>query len=308
MLIPQLHAGAGALIGPLTVFPVWTDHGPGVWPPGPDRREAEVHVTEVDPPAVEHLLVSNTGETDVVLIEGEVLEGGQQHRVVSQDVIILAGTSRTVDVTCVEQGRWSHGFEHHRGKRRAPVRVREALLEVDAGSRQSQVWQRVADYDGALVASPTESLLDHLDALSAPTGDPTETAVGAGIDEVVTTLSEVRPLPGQSGILVGIAGQPVLLELFPDPTTLADHVHGTLTGLLLDAVASHQPWLHTPSRRARRLAARLSGLDLQERTPPTGAGRSFEGAHHTTAVRGIEHNGAWAHLTAVNRDHPLLRV
>ena len=45
-----------------------------------------------------------------LLLEGEMLEGGWQHRVLDCDLLLDAGGSYVAPVSCVEHGRW-HGGE-----------------------------------------------------------------------------------------------------------------------------------------------------------------------------------------------------
>lgn len=307
MLVPALHVGVPSDIGPLSVFPVWADLGAAVplSPPG----DAHLEIRESATPSVDHLLVTNTGPLDALLLEGELLEGGKQHRVVAVDVIVPAHESMTVAVACVEQGRWSDGRDHRRGVRRASVRVRQALQLPHPGLRQHQVWQRVTGYESSLGASATESLVEHLDTLSGQRGQGSTTVggIGSAVDEAATALAGLRPLPGQNGYLVGVDAQPVLLELFADQATLAAHLTPGLTGVLMDAVAAGRPWSQTPGRRARRLAARISGLDLAAVAEvDSGAGRAFGWADEGTTTRGMAHGGAWVHLTALQLQHALL--
>jgi hypothetical protein len=82
-------------------------------------------------------------------LEGELLEGGRQHRVAARSVVVDPSASVVLEVRCVEHGRWNGGGEHVRTGRRAPVQVR-------AAAGQHEVWERVRRYG----KSATESLLE----------------------------------------------------------------------------------------------------------------------------------------------------
>ena len=101
----RLHVGQGTTRGPLTVFPVWTDtlslgsaHLTG--------SDAPVDVAErSDSPAVDQLVVTNRGDRPVLLLAGELLEGGMQHRALTATTLLAPGTPTVLPVLCVEQGR-----------------------------------------------------------------------------------------------------------------------------------------------------------------------------------------------------------
>jgi len=207
-------------------------------------------------------VVTNEGARTVLLLEGELLEGGWQHRTLVRDLLLAPHTSRAVTVACVEQGRWSGSPEHRHGARRTSPSVRCALGQ-DEDTRQSAVWSRVGRYEAALGSSPTGSLLDHLDGLTNGVG-----------------RHGGAPLPGQRGVILGVGGQPLVLEMF--------------------------------GRRARRMAAHLAGVPLADSVGDGSAGDVGVGTNltaHTThaVVTGIATpTGGLAHLSALNTRHPLL--
>ena len=123
MKVPQLHVGAGSRLGPLSIFPVWTS-GSGSLGISTGTH-ADVAVTELAGGAqVARLTVTNNGPHPALLLEGELLEGGQQHRTCARDVVLGPGETRDIDTFCVEAGRWEAGeTSHRRQARRAPLNV-----------------------------------------------------------------------------------------------------------------------------------------------------------------------------------------
>jgi hypothetical protein len=291
MLMPELHVGRGIPVGPLTVFPVWTSTPAlnGIV----SGTAARVTVAERDGnPVVGELIVTNTGNQSALLVEGELLEGGWQHRALQHDVILRASSSMVASVACVEAGRWHGEGAHTRRARRASGSVRAAMGSGDASSRQQEVWSRVSRYDRAMGASPTSSYVDHLDRLSGTVD------VGA-----------VPVLDGQRGVVVGMAGQPVLLEVFPSRDALVSALPDLLSGLLLDAQVSGVPAVQTPGRRARRMVERLDGRQVQRATGiDAGDAEPFVLETEYAALRGVTLDEEWAHLSAFNRHHSLVEV
>lgn len=101
MKAQQLHVGVGTALGPLTIFPVWTG---GAGELGISTgTHADVAVTELaGGPQVAKLTVTNNGARAALLLEGELLEGGQQHRTCARDVLLGPGETRDIDTYCVE--------------------------------------------------------------------------------------------------------------------------------------------------------------------------------------------------------------
>ncbi len=147
---------------------------------------------------------------------------------------------------------------HGRAARRASPSVRSALGQ-DKGSRQGPVWCRVADYDAVLVPSLTGSLVDHLDGLAGVPGD-------AG----------VAILPGQRGVILGVGGHPLLMELFRLTPALVAHLPALLGAVRLDAALVPPVQIaQVPGRRTRRMARHLDGLPLSQASGGAGDGTAY---------------------------------
>ena len=284
--IPDLHVGHGITLGPVTMFPVWADAAP--------MRDvvtgtaARVDVTELaDGAAVPHLTITNLGPKTALLLEGELLEGGLQTRALAFDLLIASRTSAVVDVACVEHGRWGGTSSHDRRARRASASVQHQL-RGDKTSRQHDVWASVARYDRATGPTRTGSFADHLDRLAD------------------NDVAAARVLPGQTGVITGVAGWPLTIELFGSPPALLAHLPGILSAARLDALlaARAEP---VPARRARRFAAAVTGLPLDFTPVHAGDGHAAAGHADNIAARGIATpDGALAHLSALNLRHELI--
>lgn len=271
--LSALHVGRAIEEGPVTLFPVWTD-APGVRALQTGAA-ASVAIAELPGgPSVGALVVENRGPKPVLLLEGELLEGGWQTRALARDVILEPFESRVVEVACVEQNRWAGATVHDRRGRRATNSVQAALRSAD---RQSRVWEDVRRYDDALGATATSSLADHLDRMP-PAVAP-------------------RPLPGQSGVIVGVAGQPIALELFGSRTALAAHLPGIVEAATLEAML-HSHVERVPARRARRFAQAVEKIDWQ---PGIGAGPAepWSGRSQRATLRALTVGAGIAHVSAV---------
>lgn len=277
----RMHVGQGTHRGPLTVFPVWTDAPPAHrgYLTGAD---APVDVAErASLPVVDQLVLANRGERPVLLLAGELLEGGWQSRALAATTLLAPGRPTVQRVVCVEEGRWGGGTTHSRRARRAPLAIRAQLDGPDA---QRAVWDQVRRYEAVAGASGTGSLGDHLD----------------GTGEAARGLTHgLRPLAGQRGLVVGIAGRPVSLELFDSGRSLAAHWPALLHAAALDALTT--PAIRTPAAMARSFAERVQNTRLTA-DGPAGLGRRFRGGGQV-AVDDVRWNDRTIHLSAVLKEY-----
>lgn len=156
-----------------------------------------------------------------------------------------------------------------------------------AGEHQQEVWRRVSEYDVRYGANATSSFAEHADR--------------AAVD-VQELVKELRPLPGQIGVLIGIAGQPVMVEAFDSPTTLRQQFKSIIEAAGLDAFG--QDPVRTPARRAIRFVDQLSLVSQQPLTP-AGAGTTIGGASPYAAVTGLAWQRRLVHLKVTNPRHCL---
>lgn len=286
---PRLHVGVGTYLDGVTVFPVWTD-APGAvgLATGPSAR---VQVEErAGSPTVGELVLSTDGTRPVLLLEGELLEGGMQHRTLVHDLLLMNPAFRhVVPVACVEHGRWHGAAGHTRRGRHAGIGVK-ARLRQDESGRQQAVWEQVAGYGRAIGPSRTESLLDHLER----------------VEREAPHLPPV--LPGQRGVILGVGGRELVLELFGSRAALLAHLPALLDSARLDAALVPPARVGpVPGYRARTMAAHLAAVPFEHRRPQAGDGVAVEARTTHAAARGLcLPSGPLAHLAVLNTRHPLL--
>lgn len=279
MQLLDLHLGKPLTRGALTVFPVW--NGNVVSARGYDLGDAHLTVAErAGSAVVAELVLTNTGNRPVLVLEGELLEGGQQHRVAATTCLVAPGSSRVLGVRCVEQGRWSGSAGHARSGRTAPLSVRGA-------EGQSATWERVQRFEQRYGSSATSSLLD-----------ATRDAGGSA----ARLVEGLRPLPFQSGVLLCIGGQPVQLEVFDSPRTLASVWDALLHAAALDAL--DLPPVPTPGRRARRFLDRVTAVPLAR--ADAGLGTGVHGRSPYARVDALVWRERAVHIVAMNPRHELV--
>ena len=285
----KLHIGQGTTIGAITIFPVWHDRqvrNQRRYDTGPTALE----VSEVkDGPLVGQLSVKNTSDRPVLVLDGQLFEGGWQHRMAIRSSLVPAQTQMALEVACVEQHRWHGATSQRTGGRRATSVVRAGY---DAGG-QHEVWRRIERIGASPGRASTGSLVDRLDR--------------PDLEEQTKLLARnVRPLAGQCGVLIGIGGQPLALEVFDHPTTLAEQYRELLRAAVLDSLGA--PAVPTPGRRARRFAERLALAELDLEPNVGQLGRHGRASTPHVEATSLRHGFNTVHLRATYRRHPLLQA
>jgi len=320
MKVPQLHVGAGSRLGPLSIFPVWTS-GSGSLGISTGTH-ADVAVTELASGAqVARLTVTNNGPHPALLLEGELLEGGQQHRTCARDVVLGPGETRDIDTFCVEAGRWEAGqTTHRREARRAPLNVWSELANgiggERGGNRQGRIWERVSRFDNARGTSATSSLLQHMDSFK---DDKEERNRFSATDAP-------QPLEGQRGVVIGLGRQPLLLEVFGTSTLFLRHYRQLIEAALLDLELLSPQVLASgpmPGQRARDFAAHVQAMSfgnfedgaaaVEVRDHGSLRSRNVSRTAGAVAAAGIavelpQRRPQLAHLTGWNTQHPLMEM
>jgi hypothetical protein len=148
-LIDNASVGRPITRAGVSFFPVYIRQAAPVIGTGP---VGGVHISERPDAEVPTVQVTNTSGSPVLLVEGETVTGGRQDRVLNVSVLVPAGATIDLPVSCVEQGRCNGGTTFGRSQMLATRRVRRAKTAgVSASIRQAgakrsdqvQVWEAV---------------------------------------------------------------------------------------------------------------------------------------------------------------------
>jgi ADP-ribosylglycohydrolase len=216
----RLRAGEPRTVGALTVFPLsW--EAPGAFPYltlGEALERRVVTITETSQGgSVPELAVENSGDTAVLLLDGEELRGAKQNRVLNTSILLAPKSRSVIPVSCTEQGRWhyvSNAFEDSGVVMSRSARIEKNLsvsLSLKAGrafrSDQGAVWDSIRDLsDKAGVRSETGAQRDVFEARRE------------ALHEIER---EIPCAEGQCGLLVFAQGQPVGFDAVSLPAAYA---------------------------------------------------------------------------------------
>ncbi len=192
-----------------------------------------VEVREVSDSAdVNTLEVLNNAESFLFMMDGDLLEGAKQTRVLNTSVFLAPRSRTIIPVSCVEQGRWRYTSRSFRGSRSvAPRSVRAAKSAGVAyclrttgqhAADQSRVWEEVSSIDDRhAVHSPSKSLADTYDHLEKDIASLTMSFTGD---------------PESNGFAILIGRQLLGIDIFNRRDICASYLPKVLRAVAIEAV------------------------------------------------------------------------
>jgi hypothetical protein len=291
-----LTLGRARSVGALTLVPVFHD-GPSAdyVPYASIQGSGLVEVTEVTGGGqVNTLVATNRADQAVLLLEGEILEGMQQTRVLNISILVPPKTKLNIPVSCVEAGRW-----HHEG--RAAAR-HEFHLSPRARSRKSESVARSARMVGAFMSDQGavwQSVDAELEAhsLNSPTREFSEIGRSKGKD-ITRELTELEPRPGQAGVVAVVGGKALCFDLFDRAATLEVVWRGLVGSYALDAMTvPKRAAAERDTAEARKWLGTLTGSTATEHAG-VGLGTNVVLSSHVAGATSLVVNDAVVHLAA----------
>jgi hypothetical protein len=305
----SVHPAIVALLSTLKPGEPHVHNGFGLWPLFAPARPEPAYITLVEALAlpgfritevseggsVPTLRVVNESPQHVLLFDGEELKGAKQNRILNTSILIAAGTSLDVPVSCTEQGRWSYdspNFQASGSLAHSELRNRKALavainLKAHAihASDQSAVWSEIEELHYA-----------------AKTSDSSKTrAMKDAYEQQQRELDEfTRALPcqdGQCGLLAVIGDRVEGVDVLSRPEAYSKLHRRLIESHAMDFLvrkqgASKKPL--DPEAPARFLAA---------------AGKAEETTHATPGI-GIDHrlHFRYGHGAALRVDDTIVHL
>jgi len=234
--INHLRVGDASTFEGLTVFPLFHDQ-----PCEKDYltldealKEGKARVTEIsDAGAVSKLLFKNSGESKVLLIDGDELVGAKQNRIINLTILVPANTELEIPVSCVEAGRWSRRSDEFYSKKRAMYsRARAAKMEQvsaslkrsgDRSSDQSEVWKEISAHKDSLsVKSPTDAMSDIYEDFEP---------------DLNRYKKAFKGQQNQVGVVFAVSGKVQGLELFDNSQTFSHYLERLVSSYALSSFA-----------------------------------------------------------------------
>jgi hypothetical protein len=291
---PLEHAAAGTpiTIDGVSFIPVYTHQHSK---PITTGRTAEITIQEHPDASVPTLQVVNAGATAVLLLEGETVNGGLQDRVLNVSVLVPAGQTIEIPVSCVEQGRWNGGGEFRRNRTLAPRRVRRTKTRSVARAVSENGVRRS---DQGAVWSAVNNELNRLDVRN----DTSALAAAEGallrdnrLAQAIDALVAAGPLPGQCGVVVSHGSRIVAADVFASADVLACHWEAIVRSNMLDVPerVHGRPSLTRAVRFLRKFATATNTI-----TTGVGLGREHHIANNKVVGQALVWDDVLIHASA----------
>lgn len=234
-------------------------------------------VSELPTPTVPQLQVHNPTDTEVLIPAGRILSGGRQTRVVNVSIVVPAGATILIPVSCVEEGRWSGIGRFADSRRVASRRVRQTKARsvkrnIDRykskASAQSEVWSTISyELSSRGVDADAQLFLE------------VDTALDRRTDrmEVVRKFVADGVQAGQVGVAIAHGEKILGIEVFPSTEALQGTWEAIVRAAVIDADEfSIQPESADATRGVAALERFLAEVAATEGTVSDGVGRGTE--------------------------------
>ncbi len=288
----EVSVGGRIAVGGINVFPLTSQDvtsGPA-YLTGPEAYEAGlIEVNELDPPEVPWLAVTNLADVPILLVEGEMVTGGDQNRTMNVTVLCPPGVLVHVLVSCVEAGRWGSRRSMSSPGRHAPGSLRAA--------KTANLESRTADTSSR--RSNQRRVWDEVERQSIVHGVQSDTFALEDVQREVESriadqLDQIEPASNQIGVVCTIGDRVIGMDLFDKPATLERYLRGIVAGHVLDAPP--EPW---DSDEVRSIERFLRQVDSAVRATGRGVGLGDEIAlsGEVTGI-GLTYEGTLIHVAA----------
>jgi hypothetical protein len=220
--------------------------------------------------SVPELKVSNRGDRGVLMLDGEELRGAKQNRVLNLTILVPAGRTIVVPVSCVEQGRWASqsvamsttgSSLYSKAKLSKLMSVsasyaREGRPRSDQGQLWSDIEEKLSDLK---VGSDSMAMADAFEQRRG---------------RIEEYLDAFRAVEGQTGAMFAIGSRLVGLELFEHPELLRKMLDKVVRSYALDALTEPEGEGAPTCDAARRFLDDVAAGQVQS-FPAVGLGQDL---------------------------------
>lgn len=297
-LLPALELSEPIIHGNLAMYPLLSglDQKPGYLTLDEALEMGRCEVREISESGnVNRLFLVNGSDLPILLLDGDILRGAKQNRVVNFTMLAPDRSEIEVPVSCVEQGRWSYSSRNFRAAEEscyASMRVTKAL-QMKAASKRGN---RVLDADQG-------AILDEISAKSArmaaysPSRDIE--ALYRNRDNELVRMTEVfKAQTTQVGALFVLHGHVLGMDLFDSPRTLTRVLPRIVRGYVLETFDPSLVRAGNGAEQPDEFIARLRHATARRAKASLGLGEQLHIEGNGIGASGLLHEGRVVHLFA----------
>jgi hypothetical protein len=249
-------------------------------------REKQIDVKEMnDAGIVNTIFVLNNSDKFVFLMDGDILAGAKQNRVVNTSILLAPHSKTQIPVSCVEHGRWRHTSSSFTGTdATAPTFLRavkadqiRASLKAQRGfmSDQGEIWDRVADYQ-------------RIHKTGSVTGNLSDTYAQKA-DDFEKYIEHFLPAPIANGMAVFFGKKLVGIDIFNRRDVFAEYFPKLLRGAALEAeTGKPSKAVLTEAEATYRSLETLDTIEQQPFEEQNGVGVGLDRRFDSGSVNGFE--------------------
>lgn len=190
-----------------------------------------VVVKELPREQVNSIEIENTSNKYIFILDGDILKGAKQNRVVNTSVLVAPKSKIILPVSCVEEGRWRFNSDKfrpsdevaHKSIRYDKLKtISECRLKNDASfsADQSSVWNKVMMCSEELsIKSPTGSHSDSFKHFK---------------DEFDDLAKKFSRHSNANGLFVFVGGKLSICEIFNNSELLEDYFSKIIKSAAMD--------------------------------------------------------------------------
>ena len=152
--------------------------------------------------SVPDLKAANSGDSAVLLLDGEEVAGAKQNRVLNTTILIKEKSEVIIPVSCTEQGRWAYVAEGFQDSGVVMSPVLRKMKNVDVATSLSETGEYRSDQG---------KIWDTIHRMADETRTESRTAAMTDVfkkmrEELDEYLKAFSPVPHQKGLLVFVGG------------------------------------------------------------------------------------------------------
>jgi hypothetical protein len=258
-------------------------------------------------PRVDKIIIENVSDIQLFLPEGWFVnsENLLQSRVLVEDLLIEANSEGFASTACIESARWSINRNADFTSGRVPPSVIRAIRSIPSTSirtedirrRQQNVWNSVTNQSRYGSSSSSDSLIEILQSESSRPGRQE-------LIEKVTELAE-KTSDGRNGVLICLAGEPLILEIFQTPELFSSNYVDLMRSIVFDATFAGTP--DTSKGTLDAFLREVLNSELKHRTSSSST-YFLESCSHNLSSRlmyDMRSRGP-LHALTLNMNHPAL--
>lgn len=258
-----------------------------------------------DAGSVNRLIVLNKSDKLVFMMDGDILVGAKQNRVLNTSVLLAPRSKTVLPVSCVEQGRWNYvSKKFDAPDYAAPHALRSLKAEAVRSNLkmnktfdadQGGVWKRVGEYQAShKFHSRTGDLSEIYDHKKATLHD---------------ILAKFYSVKGANGVALYRGKTFCGMDVFNRSGVLKEYFPKLIQGVALDLSASDEKTSMAKGEPEYRTLGLLDEIELVEKQTYEAVGLGVEKRFEMPLASGLvlEYESRMIHLALLQKDTPFRR-